>query len=170
MQRLILCLIISIVPLLTFAGNDTLVTVFGIVKGHTDGQALTRASVSATDVSDPAHVVRAKTYGDGRYELNLMEVRTYRITYDAPGHVSKIVEVDMAGPSDDGWKTGYGMNVDISLLEHQEGMDLSLFAEPFGRAAYVEGSDVFEWDTDHSRAMRDRQDALLKEQKKRQKD
>jgi hypothetical protein len=165
MRLVFLLLAIFSASLCSLAASDTLITIFGIVKSHSNGQALARATVVATDIADPAHVVQGKTYGDGRYEVNLMEVRTYRITYAAPGHVSKIVEVDMEGSVPESWDRGYGMNVDITLLEPKEGMDLSLFSEPFGRARYVASRDVFEWDTDHSKAMRARQEALLKEQR-----
>ncbi len=149
----------------TYASTDTLVVVFGVVKNIGTGDTLTQYTVVATDAADPAHMVQG-TVSNGRYELNLMEVRTYRITYSAAGHIPKVVEVQMAGPSEEDWNGGYGMHVDVLLLDQSGDVDGALFNEPFGISRFNSASGNFEWDQEHTRKMRARQAALLEEKGK----
>lgn len=88
----------------------------------------------------------------GRYELNITEERNYLITFSAPDFISKSVQVEVAGPTAEQWKGGYGMNVDITLVPESSGHDPALYAEPFGITRFNTVSASYDWDLEHTKA------------------
>ncbi len=144
------------------AQADTLMTVFGVAKNAITGERIKNLSVMAVDLSDTTQMIRARGFEDGRYDLALTEIRSYLILYSAPGYVTKSVQVDMAGPTEDDWKGGFGLQIDATLLEHRDGVDYSALKEPFGRSSYVASAGNFEWDREYSDRMRQEQEKILK--------
>lgn len=131
--------------------HDTLV-VFGKVKDLLTSVVIPVFEARAVAVDDREHVLVAVMLGDGKYEFFITEERTYRITYSAPGYISKSVEIAVAGPTAAEWRGGFGMNVDITLPPEHAGYSPSLFKEPMGKCSYRADSLRYEWDLEYTRA------------------
>jgi hypothetical protein len=121
-----------------------------------DRSPLPAFQVHAVDVNDSTHLVKAVTGTQGRYELDITEERTYRITYTATGHLSKCIQVAVAGPSPEQWMGGYGMNVDIVLPKADSAEDPEWYREPWGIASFNVDSARYEWDLEYTRAFREK--------------
>ncbi len=132
------------------SAGDTLV-VFGVVMDMVKEIPVSSVQVQAADLNDPKHVVKPLIGDSGRYELHITEERAYLITYSAPQFISKSIQVEVAGPTAEQWKGGYGMNVDILLVPVNSGHDPALYREPFGISRFNSDSARYEWDLDHTK-------------------
>jgi hypothetical protein len=155
-----LCTVIMLT--LPAMSQETLMTLFGTVKDHTTGEPIENISVHAFDVNDPTHELQATTRGDGKYEVLFTEERTYQVVFTAPGRVPKQIELALAGPTEDQWEGGFGMNIDINLFRELPDLDLTLGGEPFGRSRFEPGSGTFEWDAVHAGKTKERMAKVVK--------
>lgn len=77
------------------------------------------------------------------------------------------MQVDTQGPAPEQWEGGFGMHIDVVLLDSLPGVDFSVLREPFGKAAFDQAQGNFAWDMAYTASMRDRQAALLDAYKQR---
>ena len=101
------------------------------------------------------------TTARGRYEVALTEQKTYLVRYSAPGKVAKSVQLELQGSSAEDWTYGFGMNIDITLLDSLPDVDYSVLSEPFGITRFNAATGYYEWDVEYTRSMSDRQKALI---------
>ena len=147
-------------PLACLAQADVLV--FGVMRELRTSVRIDEMAVEALDLKWGRWKVAA-TNDSGKYELDLGRNGEWLVTYSAPGFVSKRIKLMLTGPTPEEWVGGYGMNVDMTMIEPKEGVDYSVLDEPFGICRYNSETGNFEWDMEYTQKMRDRQAALLKE-------
>ena len=97
----------------------------------------------------------------GRYEFALTQQKHYVIHYGAPNKLAKSVRMELNGPGTEDWATGYGMQLDITLMDSLPSIDSSVLKEPFGIARFNKESGYYEWDLEYTRLMAERLKALL---------
>lgn len=135
--------------------------VFGVVKDIGTHEKLISVRAEALDMKWGRYVT-AFVNDSGRYELHLGRNGEWLLTFGARGHVSKRLKILLDGIPEEEWEGGFGMNIDMTLLPEAEGIDYSLFDEPFGIARYNSDSARLEWDLAYTRSMLVRQKKLLK--------
>lgn len=158
LRRSILCM--AALAMITAASAQTpSVFVYGTVKDLVTRDSIPQATLQIGEEAGTPVTLIANARG--RYEFELTDEKVYLIRYDAPGKVGKSVVVDTRGPTPEQWEGGFGMNIDVVLMDNLPDVDYSILSEPFGRAGFVPASGNFEWDMEYTRSMRDRQAALL---------
>lgn len=141
----------------TYAQQPTMV-VYGTVRDFATRDSIPFPSVQIHDSLSDMPPTPVVSTARGRYELELGQEGLYQILFGAPGKVSKSVQIDTRGPSQAEWEGGFGMNIEIVLMDSLPGVDYSVLREPFGRAAWEKGSSTFAWDVEYTKA----QSAALK--------
>jgi hypothetical protein len=164
-----LLMLLALTTLAQLVAQDGGMAIYGTVRDMDTRDSIPFPQVLVEEVGSEVPPITAATNARGRYEITLNEQKVYLIRYSAPGKVAKSVQVDLRGPSAEDWAGGYGMHVDITLLDELPGVDLSVLAQPFGKAHYAPASGNFEWDLEYTRALKDRQAALLKAYNERKK-
>lgn len=144
------------------AAQEPGMIVYGTVRDLTTRDSIPNAIVSLLGDGNDKPLVKIVTNARGRYEIGLTEMKPYTIAYSAAGKVGKKVAIDLRGPNKESWEAGFGMHIDITLLDSLPDVDYSILSEPFGQARYNTESANFEWDAEYTSSMRDRQAALLK--------
>jgi len=133
------------------------------------GDSIPFPTVLVDEVLSKAPPMPVVTTARGRYEIALTEQQTYVVRYCAAGKVTKSVQLELHGASDEDWAYGFGMQIDVTLLDSLPRMDWSLLSEPFGIARFNTDTGNYEWDIDHTRSKSDRQKALLNTYRERMK-
>lgn len=133
------------------------VRIYGVVRAYEANVPLQGAIVRVSVGTLPLVTMQCDSIG--RYEVVLDVGRTYQLSYEAPGHVSKNVQVDLTTtPKDDG---GYGMSVDVRLFPPVPGVDVSFLVDPIGKAAYDSTSQNIAWDMDYTAPLMQRLNTLF---------
>ncbi|MFZ1694493.1 MAG: hypothetical protein WAT74_14955 [Flavobacteriales bacterium] len=146
---------------LSAAVAQTDAVVYGVVKDLTTREFVNDIMVEASD-RKWGRYVEAYVGDSGKYEMNLSRNGEWLVTFSATGYVSKRILLVLAGPTEEDWVGGFGMNVDMTMLKPKRGVDYSLLEEPFGICSYNPETGNFEWDLAYTEKMRERQAALLK--------
>lgn len=137
------------------------VVVFGTIRDFSTRNSLPFPTVQITEPMS-ATVVQITTTGLGTYEVELTEEKVYLITYSGLRKVTKSVQIDTRGPNTKEWDGGFGMNIDISLLDSLPGVDFSALEAPFGQARWNKGSSSFQWDLAYMRKLKPQHKRLMK--------
>jgi hypothetical protein len=85
------------------------------------------------------------TGANGRYDVVLDNGADYVIRFSFPGRVTKCFGIDTHGPS---WEYDNAVTlveVEMTLFEQVEGMDLSFFDMPMGLARYTPMTGFLSW-------------------------
>lgn len=134
--------------------------VYGVVKDFATAERLAGFGVEALDMKWGRRV-EAATGDSGMYEMTLARNGDWLVTYSMEGYVNKHIRIVLLGISEAEWEGGFGMNVDITMLAEQPGIDYTVLLEPFGIARYNSASGNIEWDIAYTEGMRERQKLLL---------
>ncbi len=143
-------------PLLAQVDN---VLIYGTVKDLTSSKKLDEVIV--TVYKNGSKLIDIPTNASGKYELNLDYGADYKIVVSKGGFVGKNIKIDTRNIPEEDRQGGHGMNIDFSMLTDLPGIDYSVLNEPFGMAAYTNGT--FNWDIEYTNRMRDAQARLMKE-------
>jgi hypothetical protein len=135
------------------------VLIYGTVKDLTSSKKLD--NVSVTIYKNGAKLIDVPTNASGKYEVNLDYGADYKVMVSKSGFVGKNINIDTRNIPEEDRLGGHGMNIDFSMLTDLPGIDYSVLNEPFGKAAYTNGT--FTWDIDYTNRMRDAQARLMKE-------
>ncbi len=92
----------------------------------------------------------------GKYECNLEFDHVYRLRYEAPGYVSKFIEIDTRDVPTEMREGGFGINVEMTLFRFFAFGDYSGLQEPIGKAHYVAADSAISWDLPWTERMRER--------------
>lgn len=141
--------------------------VFGTVRDFITRDSIPYPTVTIQEIDAALPPIKVVTNASGRYEFTLSERRNYIVHYSANGKVGKSVRLELSGPTDEEWNIGYGMSVDIVLLDSLPDIDYTFFHEPFGIARYDSATAIYTWDLQYTQGMADRQKALLEIHKNR---
>ncbi len=145
------------------AAQDPGVFVYGTVREMVSKEAIPFPIVEIQEIGSELPPTPIVTNERGRYEIHFTQQKVYEVRYGALGKVGKVVHLDLRGPSEELWQYGYGINIDVTVLDSLPDVDYSILLEPFGKASFDPGSEVFEWDMEYTQGLRDRQAALLEE-------
>ncbi len=157
---LVLAALLSMAEL---AAQSPGLVVYGTVRDLTTRDSIPFPTVLVAELGSQEPPLPIVSNARGRYEIDLTEQKTYLISYSAPGKVIKTVQLELLGPSAEEWGYGFGMHIDITLLDSLPGLDYSILSEPFGIARFNTSTDNYEWDVEYTRSRSDRQKALLNE-------
>ncbi len=135
------------------------VLIYGTVKDLTSSKKLD--GVTVTVFKNGAKLIDVPTNASGKYEVNLDYGADYKIIVAKSGFVGKNITIDTRKIPEEERQGGHGMNIDFSMLTDLPGIDYSILNEPFGKAAYADGT--FTWDIEYTNRMRDAQARLMKE-------
>lgn len=138
------------------------ILVYGTVSEFSTRGSIPFPIVSLNETASDTKSAITKSDEYGRYELVLSEEKGYLITFSAPGKLNKSVLIETRGPSADQWKGGFGMNIDVSLLDSIAAVDPSILLEPIGIARWNKRASQFQWDMQYSRKMKPKHEALMK--------
>ncbi|MBK8227412.1 MAG: carboxypeptidase regulatory-like domain-containing protein [Flavobacteriales bacterium] len=89
------------------------------------------------------HVFR--TVANGRYDVVLDNGADYVIRFSSPGHVTKCFGIDTHGPAWENDNAVTVVEVEMTLFQQVEGMDLSFFDMPMGLARYNPMTGFLGW-------------------------
>lgn len=149
------------IPAPRLAAQQPGVVVYGTVRDMATRDSIPYPNVHIQEAGTDLPPMPIVTNARGRYELVLTEQKTYLIRYGASGKVNKAVQLELQGPSAEDWAYGFGMNIDITLLDSLPGLDYSVLSVPFGIARFNSSTGYYEWDIEYTRSLSDRQKALL---------
>ncbi|QQR87119.1 MAG: hypothetical protein IPJ76_02510 [Flavobacteriales bacterium] len=150
-------------------GPDTASTstilVYGRIKDAETGEGMERFHIRVADGVSGALVDSATVVDDSAsYELEIDYGRSYRLYYTADGYTTKSMVVDARGipaMDDDG---GFGMHMDVGLVERLPDVDYSMLDEPLGQARYMPEDSAMQWDSAHVAQRRALLKTLMEEQ------
>ncbi len=151
----------ALVSVATLMAQTPGMVVFGTVRELNTRDSIPFPTVLVEEVGSKEPPMPIVSTARGRYEVTITAQKTYLIRYGAPGKVMKSVQLELKGPGDEDWAYGFGMNIDIALLDSLPGVDYSVLNEPFGIARFNAETKNYEWDIEYTRSMADRQKALL---------
>lgn len=141
------------------------ILVYGRIKDAETGEGMQRFHIRLQDALTGALVDSATVVDDSAsYELELDYGRSYHLHFSADGYTTKGLVVDARGipvMDDDG---GFGMHMDVGLLERLPGMDYRTLDLPLGRARYVPQDSAMVWDSAYVAERRALLNTLMEEQ------
>lgn len=141
------------------------ILVFGRIKDAETGEGMERFQIRVEDAVSAALVDSATIEDDSAsYELEVDYGRSYHLYFTADGYTTKSLVVDARGipaMDDDG---GFGMHMDVGLVERLPGVDYRTLDEPLGRARYVPQDSAMVWDSAYVAQRRALLIAMMEEQ------
>jgi hypothetical protein len=156
-----LLVIVALICAATGVAQTPGMVVFGTVRDMNTRDSIPFPVVLVQEVGSKEPPMPIVSTARGRYEVTITAQKTYLIRYGASGKVTKCVQLELQGPSAEDWAYGFGMNIDITLLDSLPGVDYSVLSEPFGITRFNGTTGSYEWDIEYTRSMADRQKALL---------
>jgi hypothetical protein len=151
----------ALVSVVTIMAQTPGMVVYGTVRELNTRDSIPFPTILVEEVGSKEPPMPIVSTARGRYEVTMTAQKTYLIRYGAPGKVTKCVKLELQGPNAEDWAYGFGMNIDIALLDSLPGVDFSVLREPFGIARFNGTTGNYEWDVEYTRSMADRQKALL---------
>ncbi|MBL7958216.1 MAG: carboxypeptidase regulatory-like domain-containing protein [Flavobacteriales bacterium] len=89
------------------------------------------------------------TGANGRYDIVLENGADYVIRFSMPGHVTKCFGIDTHGPAWEGDVSTAMVEVEMTLFERVEDMDLSFFDMPMGLARFTPMTGFLSWNREY---------------------
>jgi len=160
MFRAFFLLAVALASFQTFAQEPELM-VYGLVRELSTRDSIPFPFVLLQEANPDGKTTAVNSNERGRYEVIIKEENVYWIFYSAPGKVTKSVQLDTRGPSSKDWEGGFGMNIDIALLDSLPNVDYTILQIPFGKSEWNRTNSSFEWDLDYMKSMTTRQKELL---------
>lgn len=135
--------------------------VYGLVTDATLREPL--ADVLVRVYRDGVKLLAFNTGDNGHYDVVLENGGNYVIRFSLPGRVTKCFSVDTHGPSweDDGSMSD--VEVEMTLFERIDGLDLSLFDMPMGLARFTPMTGYLAWNADYEARIKPEADRLQSE-------
>ncbi len=155
------CTLIALLSMGSILAQTPGMIVFGAVRDMDTRDSIPFPIITVEEIGSNVPPVTIGSTARGRYEFALTAQNNYLIRYDAVGKVTKSVRMELNGPGAEDWATGYGMQLDITLMDSLPGVDYSVLSAPFGIARFNKDSGYYEWDIEHTRSMSDRMKVLL---------
>lgn len=135
--------------------------VHGLVSDHRTREPLQEALVRVYKNGEKQHVFH--TGPGGRYSVRLDNNAHYVIRFSAPGRVTKCFTVDTSGPAWADDKRATDLEVEMTLFEPVDGLDLGWFDMPMGMARFTPMTGHIAWNADYERRIRPEVDRLMAE-------
>lgn len=142
--------------------------IFGVVKDYADGKKLENVKITAYQAG--AKVDEYTTSGNGKYEFFLELGQEYELSFNRPGWVSKKVYMDSRNIPEEDIGAGFSMNIEMSLFEEVEGLDIKILEQPIGKAKYNPNTGAIEFDFEYTQKIKDELNRLMSDWEKGAKD
>ena len=124
----------------------------GVVTDHLSREPL--EGVLVRIYKDGKKIAAETTGPGGRYAAVLENHHEYVVRFSGSGLATKSFTVDTHGMEwvgEDGQKT---LTVEMTMVEQLNGVDLSVFDLPMGRARFEPATGLTTWDTEYDRNIR----------------
>jgi hypothetical protein len=157
----------ALVSVVTLMAQTPGMVVFGTVRDLNTRDSIPFPTILVEEVGSKEPPIPIVSTARGRYEVTMTAQKTYLIRYGAPGKVTKCVQLELQGPSEEDWAYGFGVNIDIMLFDSLPGLDYSVLSEPFGITRFNGTTGSYEWDVEYTRSMADRQKAMMEAYRER---
>ncbi len=89
------------------------------------------------------------TAGSGRYNVLLDNGADYVIRFSLPGRVTKCFAIDTHGPAWEDDRSVKEVEVEMTLFEKVDGLDLSFFDMPMGLARFTPMTGYLSWNREY---------------------
>jgi hypothetical protein len=103
------------------------------------------------------------TGANGRYSVLLENGADYVIRFSMPGRVTKCFAIDTHGPAWADDRSIKEAEVEMTLFERVEGLDLSFFDMPMGLARFTPMTGYLSWNADYEQRIRPEAERLCAE-------
>mgnify|MGYP000848253160 FL=1 len=145
--------------------------VYGTVREYLSGDSIPFPSIQYQEVQGGSAPMPVVTNARGRFELELTEEKIFWIIFSAQGYVSKLVEIDMHGPTLQQWEKddGFGWRIEMTLFHDIPGVDFSILKEPLAKIRFNPLTEQFEWDLAYTESIRKRIQSIMDEYDAREK-
>lgn len=124
----------------------------GVVTEYFTGEPM--KGVQVRMVKDGIERETVITKSNGEYEFVLDRGYVYLIWFYKDGWVTKHIRIDASGIPPIPDVPFYDMDVQVSMFEWVEGVDLGIFEEPLGLAEYVHSVRKLTWDIEYTELRR----------------
>ena len=145
--------VVCLLPFAALAQDTASVHVFGRVRNYDSARTVAGVTVRASDTL-LVFAASINTDDSGRYTLELPYDHAYLLTYSGAGLVTKRLILDVRDIPAADRVSNAAMNIDITLLERQEGVDYAVMDRPIGRCAYSATDHGIVWDLAYTQALR----------------
>jgi hypothetical protein len=135
--------------------------VHGLVTDATTREPLKDVLVRVYKDGVKQHV--AYTGANGHYDVVLDNNAAYVIRFTLGGRVTKCFGVETHGPAWDGDNSATSVEVEMTLFERVDGLDLSFFDMPMGMARFTPMTGFLAWDAEYEAFVRPEADRLYAE-------
>src|SRR5690554_66036 len=142
--------------------------IFGVVKDYSTGKKLDNITISA--YQNGQKVDSYTTSGNGKYEFFLDLGKEYEVQFEGKGLVSKKVYMDSRNIPEEDIGAGFSMNIEMSLFQEIEGLDIAVLEKPIGKAKYNPNTGALEFDFAYTQEIKDELNRLMREWEKGAKD
>lgn len=103
------------------------------------------------------------TGSGGHYDVTLDNGADYVIRFSLPGRVTKCFGIDTHGPAWEGDHSTAQVEVEMTLFEQVDGLDLSFFDMPMGIARFTPMTGYLTWDRGYEEHIKPEADRLYAE-------
>lgn len=139
----------------------------GVVKSHDTHLLMPGTTVLAKDtVEGNGLEFRSSTVTDrrGKYHIALPYNGVYAVEYQAQGHVTKRIIIDLTGTKARDQTDGTGVVLAIDLFPHFDQVDYAVFDEPIAVYRFDRKQKAFVWDDAYREERSDELEAVDRSQ------
>jgi len=154
-------LLLSLLLVVAMPSNAFHLRVSGMVSDMCSGAPLEAVWVNVFKNGKAQH--RLRSDATGRYSVRLDNNAEYVIRFVLPGRVGKCYALDTRGGAWEGDRRTADLEVDVTLFEPVEGVDLELFDLPMGIARFNPMTGHVAWKADYERRVRPEAERLMDE-------
>jgi hypothetical protein len=132
----------------------------GVVKSKDTRMVMPGTTIIAKDTLTKSEVAyRVSTLSDrrGKYKLSLPYDGVYTVEYQAQGHVTKRLVIDLTNTRQKDREGGHAMSLEVVIFPQHGQVDYSAFDQPVAVCRFDRKQKKFAWDEEYSK---DRQDEL----------
>lgn len=132
----------------------------GVVKSRDTRMVMPGTTIIAKDTLTKSEVAyRVSTLSDrrGKYKLVLPYDAVYTVEYQAQGHVTKRLVIDLTNTRQKDREGGHAMSLEVVIFPQHGQVDYSAFDQPVAVCRFDRKQKKFAWDEEYSK---DRQDEL----------
>jgi tetratricopeptide (TPR) repeat protein len=155
----LLLLLLLPVSLVFSQGGD--LYIFGIVKDYATSKKIPGVTIKAFENGKLVDTYETKV--NGKYEFFLDVGKQYELVFSKPGIVTKRVSMDARNIPSEDVGAGFSMNIEMSLFEEMEGLDVSILDQPIGIAKYNANTGALEFDFAYTQKIKDELNRLMRE-------
>ena len=108
--------------------------------------------------------------GSGKFSFNLDLDKQYVLSFSQEGYVTKKIAINTTAPED---RKEFGFapfEFQVTLFKQYEGVNFVVFNQPVANIEYSDEIDDFDYDTDYSKSIQQKLEAVQKEVEKKSKE